>query len=323
MTTHRTRSTLTRLAAAMAAASMLAACSTVPPQNAALDTARSDYRAVQAQPQAQAYAGAELKTAGDALALAEAAFARKDDTATVDQLAYLAKQRAALAGEAIQRKTGEASVAQASAARDQMRLAARTQEADAATRTAEAATRGAQAAQRDARSAQQQSMDAQRQAQAAQLQASAAQTQTADAERRNQALQQQLQDLNAKQTDRGMVVTVGDVLFDTGKSQLKAGGLRNLDKLGAFLKSHPERKAMIEGFTDSVGGDMANQELSARRADAVRSALVQMGVGMDRLSSQGYGETNPVAGNDTASGRQMNRRVEVLLSDESGLLKLR
>ena len=323
MTTATARFTCTRLATALAAASVLAACSSMPPQNAALDMARADYRAVQAQPRAQADAGAELKQAGDALSLAEAAFARKDDTAIVEQLAYLAKQRAALAQEALNRKTGEASVAQASAARDQLRLAARTQEADTATRNATSAQRDAQTAQQQSQTAQLQATAAQRQAQSAQQQANAAQNQTADAERRNQALQQQLQELNAKQTERGMVVTVGDVLFDTGRSQLRAGGLRNLDKLGAFLKSHPERKAMIEGFTDSVGGDTANQNLSSRRADAVRGALVQMGVAMDRLSTQGFGEQYPVAGNESASGRQMNRRVEVLLSDESGALRAR
>jgi outer membrane protein OmpA-like peptidoglycan-associated protein len=312
----RTLRTPLALAMALAAAGLLAACSTTPPQNAALDTARSDLRAVQAQPQAQTYAGAELKQANDALALAEAAFARKDDIAAVDQLAYLAKQRAALAQEAIRRKTGEASIAQAGAARDQMRLAARTQEADAATRSAGVA-------QRDAQAAQAQSQAAQRQAQGAQMQAMTAQQQAADAERRNQALQLQLQELNARKTDRGMVVTIGDVLFDTGRSQLRAGGVRNLDKLGAFLKSNPQRRAMIEGYTDSVGGDMANQELSSRRADAVRSALVQMGVPMDRLATEGFGETHPVADNATASGRQMNRRVEVVLSDERGEMSAR
>jgi outer membrane protein OmpA-like peptidoglycan-associated protein len=86
------------------------------------------------------------------------------------------------------------------------------------------------------------------------------------------------------------------------------------------LKENPQRKARVEGFTDSVGSDSHNQELSARRADAVRNALVEMGVTMDRIASQGYGEAHPVAGNDSASGRQLNRRVEIVLSDEAGKL---
>ena len=132
-----------------------------------------------------------------------------------------------------------------------------------------------------------------------------------------------MRDLNAKKTERGMVVTIGDVLFDTGRSELKAGGMRNIEKLSGFLKEYPKRKAIIEGYTDSVGSDSLNQELSARRADAVRSALVNMGVGSDRLSTQGFGQLRPVAGNDTSGGRQMNRRVEVVLSDDAGMIPAR
>jgi outer membrane protein OmpA-like peptidoglycan-associated protein len=286
------------LTAALAGAA-LAGCSSAPIGNAALDQARGDYRAVQAQPQAQAYAGAELKQAGDALGSAEAAFARKDEPATVDHLAYLAKQRSALAQAAIDRKGAEASVAEASAARDQMRLAARTAEAD----------RAEQSASR-----------AQREALAASQQAEQSRQRAGDAESRNLALQAQLRELNARPTDRGMVVTIGDVLFDTGKARLLPGGIHNVEKLGAFLKTYPQRKAMIDGYTDSVGSDEMNVALSSRRADAVRSALVGMGVGSERLGVQGHGEANPVAGNDNAGGRQMNRRVEVLLSDESGAL---
>ena len=129
------------------AVAAIAACSSTPANNAMLDQARNDYRTVQAQPQSQNYAGAELRQAGDALARAEAAFSRKDDTAAVNHLAYLATQRSALAQEAIGRKAAEASVAQASAERDKIRLAARTQEADSATQAAGEAQRDAQNSQ--------------------------------------------------------------------------------------------------------------------------------------------------------------------------------
>ncbi len=324
MTTHRI-ATLTLLAAAA-----LAACSSMPENNAALDQARSDYRSAEANPQTQSLAPAELKQAGDALARAEAAQAHRDDRAQVDQLAYLARQRVALAQEAANRKGSEAAVAAASAQRDQMRLAARTREADAATQTANAAQRDAassqrqaEAAQRQAEAAQRQSMASQQQADAARNDASVSQMQAGDAEARNAALQAQLRDLNAKQTDRGMVVTIGDLLFDSGESQLKSGGMRNVERLGGFLKAYPQRRALIEGYTDSVGGENANQALSARRADAVKAALLGMGVAPGQLSAQGYGETHPVAGNGNAGGRQMNRRVEVVLSDENGVLSPR
>lgn len=307
------------------AVAAIAACSSMPANNAMLDRARSDYRAVQAQPQSQNYAGAELRQAGDALARAEAAFSRNDDTPTVNNLAYLATQRSALAQEAIGRKAAEASVAQASTERDKIRLAARTQEADSATQAAGEAQRDAQNAQRQSEASQRQAVASQRQSEAsqqqanlAQQQAAASQLQAGDAERRNAELETQLRDLNAKKTDRGMVVTLGDVLFDTGKSELKPGGLRSVEQLSVFLKAYPLRKAMVEGYTDSVGSEGLNQELSGRRAEAVRSALAGMGVGMDRIATHAYGERYPVAGNESSGGRQMNRRVEVVLSDENG-----
>lgn len=124
-------------------------------------------------------------------------------------------------------------------------------------------------------------------------------------------------ELNAKQTDRGMTITLGDVLFDTGKSHLKSGNERSLQKLAQFLKENPKRTVSIEGFTDSVGGDEYNQQLSERRADSVRMALVGFGVEPERIAATGYGKAFPVAGNETATGRQQNRRVEIVISDDN------
>jgi outer membrane protein OmpA-like peptidoglycan-associated protein len=124
-------------------------------------------------------------------------------------------------------------------------------------------------------------------------------------------------ELNAKPTDRGMTITLGDVLFDTGKARLKSGSERSLQKLAQFLTENPQRHVAIEGFTDSVGGDDFNQELSERRADAVRDALVGMGISSDRISARGYGKAFPVAGNEAATGRQLNRRVEIVIGNDS------
>lgn len=313
---------------------VLAACSSAPTSNARVEEARNSLRVAQADPKTQGLAGAELRQATEALAAADAAVAQRADTAAVDHLAYLAQQRVSLLQEAGGRRAAEAAVANANSERDQLRLAARTREVTAAQNTAAASQLDALTAQRQAESAQRQAESAQRDAQvsqrsaegalrdtmAAQREASLAQQQTNDAERRAAALQAQLSELNAKKTDRGMVVTIGDVLFDTNQSQIKDGGLRNMEKLVGFLKTNPQRRAMIEGFTDSVGSDDLNQALSARRADAVRTALVGMGVASDRLTATGYGEAFPVAGNDSAGGRQMNRRVEIVLSDETGVV---
>lgn len=308
---------------AVAALTALAACSSMPPANARLDAARSQLRAVQADPQSMGLPGPELANAIAALEAAESALARGDDGASVDHLAYLTSQRTVLLQQAGQRRSAEADLARAGGQRDQQRLAARTQEADSATRNAQAAQRDAQASQRDAQASQRSAETSQRDAQTAQRQAGASQRQAGDAERRADGLARQLADLDAKQTARGMVVTIGDVLFDTGQAQLKAGGQRSMDRLVGFLQANPQRHALIEGFTDSTGAATTNQALSARRADAVRNALVGAGVAADRLSAAGLGESYPVAGNDSAGGRQMNRRVEIVLSDDSGQIRAR
>jgi outer membrane protein OmpA-like peptidoglycan-associated protein len=128
-------------------------------------------------------------------------------------------------------------------------------------------------------------------------------------------LQRRIDALQAKPTDRGLVVTLGDVLFDTGKAGLKAGDTSNLNKLVAFLNQYPDRTVVIEGYTDSVGSEDYNQGLSERRADSVKAYLAGQGIGAIRLSALGKGESDPVAGNDSAAGRQQNRRVEVIISN--------
>ncbi|MCU1761282.1 OmpA family protein [Pseudomonas sp. 14P_8.1_Bac3] len=128
----------------------------------------------------------------------------------------------------------------------------------------------------------------------------------------------QLQDsLNAKQTDRGTLVTFGDVLFATDRADLKSSGLVNINKLAQFLQENPDRKVIVEGYTDSTGTASHNQSLSERRAGAVRTALVKMGVDPARIVVQGYGKEYPVAENGSASGRAMNRRVEVTISNDN------
>jgi outer membrane protein OmpA-like peptidoglycan-associated protein len=266
----------------------LAGCSSQPLKNVQLDQARADYQAAQANPQSRDLATVEMKQAGDALKRANEASERGDKPADVDHLAYLAKQRVAIARETGAQKAAEVAVSEADSARDKVRLAARTTEADMAHRSA-----------------------------------NSARLDTQDAQARNRQLEAQIRDMNAKKTPRGLVITIGDVLFDTDKAELKSGGMRNMEKLVAFMKEYPQRKAVVEGFTDSTGSDSHNQELSGRRASAVRTALVDMGIGSERLDAHGYGEAYPVASNGNSGGRQMNRRVEIILSDDSGTIPAR
>ncbi len=127
------------------------------------------------------------------------------------------------------------------------------------------------------------------------------------------ALAQELAALQAKQTERGLVLTLGDVLFDYNRASLKSGARQNLYRLVTFLKEHPEQNVLIEGHTDSKGSESYNRELAADRAQAVRDLLIGNGIGAERITASGYGESYPLATNDTVAGRQQNRRVEIVL----------
>jgi outer membrane protein OmpA-like peptidoglycan-associated protein len=132
------------------------------------------------------------------------------------------------------------------------------------------------------------------------------------------ALQSEVDALNAKPTDRGLVLTLGDVLFDTGRADLNPGASRNLDQLVQFLTEHDDRRVEIDGYTDSVGTDSFNVDLSQRRADTVKAVLVSRGIDSSRIVSRGYGKDFQVASNSDASGRQLNRRVEIVIGGENG-----
>lgn len=140
---------------------------------------------------------------------------------------------------------------------------------------------------------------------------------------RNIQLQQQQaeiaklrEQLQTKQTERGTLVTFGDVLFALDRAELKPSGMHAVQTLADFLKENPERHVIVEGYTDSTGSEAYNQRLSERRADAVTTALVRMGVDPRRIVSRGYGEQYPVASNDTPTNRALNRRVEVTISND-------
>lgn len=151
----------------------------------------------------------------------------------------------------------------------------------------------------------------------ADLKNASAQRAQARLDSRDAQIKQLQNSLNAKQTDRGTLVTFGDVLFATNKAELKSSGLVNINKLAQFLAENPDRKVIVEGYTDSTGAANYNQSLSERRAGSVRMALVKMGVDPARVVAQGYGKEYPVAENSSVSGRAMNRRVEVTISNDN------
>lgn len=156
-----------------------------------------------------------------------------------------------------------------------------------------------------------------------QLEAASARQQAAQADQRADSLARALERLKAQQTDRGLVVTLGDVLFSTDEARLQPGALRTAQELANVLQQHPRHRIRIEGFADARGSEAHNLRLSTRRAEALKDALVSLGVAADRIEAVGLGEAHPVASNRTEAGRQQNRRVEVLFSDDAGQLKSR
>ena len=233
----------------------LAACSHQP--NINLENAKTNFSALQTNPEATKVAALETKDASEWLDKAEKAYLNKEDESKVDQLAYLTNQRVEVAKQTIALRTAENQLKNSPAARAQALLEAR------------------------------------------------------DAQIR------QLQSLNAKQTERGTLVTFGDVLFDFDRADLKSNSRDSITTLANYLIKNPDRKVIVEGYTDSKGSASYNQNLSERRANAVKMALVRAGVDPSRIVTQGYGKEYPVADNNSNSGRAQNRRVEVTISNDN------
>ncbi|RJP94379.1 MAG: OmpA family protein [Desulfobacteraceae bacterium] len=150
-------------------------------------------------------------------------------------------------------------------------------------------------------------------AQVAREEAEAKAREAQEAIARAERIESELTAMNALKTDRGMVLTLGDVLFATGKAELASGTRQTLDNLAAFLDKYPECNVQVEGHTDSTGSAELNLDLSERRAQSVKIALLERGISFDRINAVGYGKDRPIAPNDTAAGRQQNRRVEIVI----------
>jgi outer membrane protein OmpA-like peptidoglycan-associated protein len=245
----------------------------------ALEQAHTAYVQAQQDPQVATHAPVALRQAEEAVNRAEQAWEQHKDTEEAQHLAALAERRVEIARAAAEKSMAEANIEQIKQTRERVLLEARTREA-----------------------------------QRAQQQAAQAQQQVRSVTTQNQQLAQELANLKARETNRGLVLTLGDVLFDVNQATLTPGAMNNLSTLVAFLKEHPDRHVTIEGYTDSAGSEAYNLELSQRRAEAVRNFLLQSGIEASRLTATGYGEASPIAPNTTAAGRLQNRRVEVVIS---------
>lgn len=222
-----------------------------------------------------------------------------------------------------QRKRAEAQRTQAEA--DRAAADRAKAEALAAAQAAERERAAAELAKRQAEEARQAALVEQRQlaadAERARQAASDADRRRVEAEQKQSELRQQLliqfnQILQTRETARGLIVNMSDVLFETGRYELKPGAREELAKVAGIILAHPGLKIEVEGHTDSVGGDEYNMKLSENRANAVRMYLLEQGLNNGSLTARGFGKTKPVADNATAAGRQRNRRVELVVSGE-------
>jgi outer membrane protein OmpA-like peptidoglycan-associated protein len=301
-TTHDGRTLISSLVVTTVAAIVLAGCTTTPEKPAGAVEVRAKLTLLQSDPNLATRAPQPLEAADAAVRLAEQPEPDKDLAA---YRVYMADRKVEIARADAQTRFAEDQRALMSAQREQARLDARTREADLA--KGQVALARAQGEEQKVAADQARGETAAAQLAAQQAAAGAAQ-QVAD-------LQSQISALQARPTDRGLVLTLGDALFISGRADLQPGATGNLGKLVTFLNKYPDRTVVIEGYTDSIGNVDYNQGLSERRAGAVKSYLMGQGVSSMRLTASGKGASDPVAGNDTASGRQQNRRVEIIISE--------
>jgi OOP family OmpA-OmpF porin len=259
-------------------------CATQPVQLQSVDTARSEYQQAAQNEDIKQYAPVALYEAEQQLQKLNIAIKEEADVAELDHLAYLVQQKVEIAKAKARQKMAASQIDELNKERAQIRMDLRQAEVKRAQQRAELAA-----------------LETERERQ------------------RVQTLQQQLQNIQAasvRQEPRGTVISLGDVFFDFDKATLKTGAVQNLDVLVRYLKENPKRNIVIDGFTDSVGSAAYNQQLSQKRAQSVIDYLVSQGISAKRLTARGYGEAFPVATNEEPGGRQLNRRVEVVVLRE-------
>jgi outer membrane protein OmpA-like peptidoglycan-associated protein len=283
LTYFHTRSAQTAGTSLVLTTLILTGCAALPAAPAGSIDARNKLNDLQNNTETASYARVELREADEAVTIAEQPLA-SDETDLAEHRVYMANTLVEIARAKATARKAEADRTEMGQMLDAARLAARTAEAD---RASADATRA-------------------RNSEAAALAAAA---------KESEALRQQILALEAKPTDRGLVLTLGDVLFASGSAEIQGGTNQNLEKLASFLTQYPDRDVMIEGHTDNIGAASFNQTLSQQRADSVRRYLTGRSIASNRMTTAGLGLDRPIASNDTATGRQQNRRVEVIIEN--------
>jgi outer membrane protein OmpA-like peptidoglycan-associated protein len=269
---------------------LLTACSGPLAMNPMLEEASADFESASQDSTVLVYAPVALVEAEEELERSRSLWEARADRTLIEHHAYLARQKTAIARETANLNRAQVEIERAEPERQRVLIDIRRSQAVRAEQRAEQAL---EEARREREEAEQ-------------------------ARKRAEELAERVNELEAQQTERGLVLTLGDVLFDFDRAELQPGGQRAVAELARFLGEYPERNVMIEGFTDSIGSEEYNENLSLRRANSVRQALLDRGISSNRIETVGYGMRYPVATNQTESGRQQNRRVEVIISDQSG-----
>lgn len=286
-------SRMIRTALGLAAALALAACAgPVPPDS--LVKAEEAYGSAASDPEVSKNAPVYLYEAKKSLDQAQQTWNADEKDPRVEHYAYVAHKRVEIARELAKKRVADAESQALSRERDQTVIEARGRQVDLARVESEEAHK--REAEANAREAEARALAESQSARAADL-------------------EKQLAELNAKKTDRGMVITLGDVLFDFNRAELRSGAQQNLFKLVTFLRENSDREVLVEGHTDSVGAESYNLDLSRRRAESVRGFLTTNGIDAARTAAMGFGESRPASSNESEAGRQQNRRVEVVILD--------
>ncbi len=298
-----------------------------------LEKARAAYEAAKANQNVQTYAPVTLLEAGRELTAAE----KTTDYAEMEHLTYLADRKTNTALAIAEQKMAENQIEQLSKESAATILMNREREVAAARSTAEARALEieqlrieAEQKARELEKAKQEvgmmtgeSEQARKLAEVRAREVAKLQQQTEQkalelekAKREAEQASRELEEVKGKQTERGIVMTLGDVIFETGKAKLSERARLSITKIANFMKKYPDRGILVEGHTDSVGTAAYNLVLSQRRADAVKKELMTMGIEAKRIIARGYGEQYPVDTNETNLGRQNNRRVEIVILKE-------
>jgi outer membrane protein OmpA-like peptidoglycan-associated protein len=311
----------------------LSACTATPKKDLALERVRDELNNLKSNTELAGYAPLALGEAERALRNAELA---SGDDLYRSYLVYMADRRIQIARTMAEREQNEqildelesersamlikasqmeADQARQEAERARLLVATTSEEAQRAREEKEAALRKEAEAARAAELSAEEAMQARRLAESRASEAEFARREADLASQQINSLTRQLENLQLRQTESGVVVTLGDVLFASGEAQLVEGGRSSLEEVVDLLQTEPDKQIRVEGHTDSLGDAAANLLLSEQRAQSVLEALVSLGVASDRITATGMGEDFPIASNDDEEGRARNRRVDVILLD--------